>query len=145
MEDKLNTILGKESAFKGNSIKVTGGLRIDGKLEGDIEANSIFIGEKGEIEGNIVADFAVIGGKVKGDVIAREAIELQKNAILIGNIETKSIMIDKGVTFEGFCSMGVGREKKQRQKPKKTKVEKKVEKAEELPTITENDEGTKSY
>jgi len=132
MEDKLNTILGKDSSFKGNSIKVTGGLRIDGKLQGDIEANSIFIGEKGEIEGNIIADFAVIGGRVKGDVIAREAIELQKNAILIGNIETKSIMIDKGVTFEGFCDMGIKAERKLRQKPRKAKAEKKMVEAEEF-------------
>ncbi|MGQ9705739.1 MAG: bactofilin family protein [bacterium] len=143
MEDKLNTILGKDSSFKGNFIKVTGGLRVDGRLEGDVEASSIFIGEKGELEGNIVVDYAVIGGKVKGDVIAREAVELQKNAVLIGNIETKSIMIDKGVTFEGFCDMGIRGGKKPKQKPKVMKAEKKIEKTEELQEVKENVEKIK--
>ncbi|HDM43481.1 MAG TPA: polymer-forming cytoskeletal protein [Firmicutes bacterium] len=115
MEDKLNTIVGQESSFKGD-FKVAGGLRVDGKLKGNVEAASVFIGEKGEVEGDINTVTAVIGGKVRGNVMAKESLELQKKAVLIGDVVTKSIRIEKGVVFEGYCEMGVGGEKKRRQK-----------------------------
>jgi cytoskeletal protein CcmA (bactofilin family) len=115
IDGKLNSILGKDSNFTGD-FSVKGGLRIDGKLKGNISAENVFLGKDSVIEGNIESKTSVIGGKVTGDIIAEERLELQGNAEIIGDITTKRIMIEEGVIFDGYCDMGQGSKSKSKKK-----------------------------
>lgn len=99
----INTIVGPGAFIKGN-LNISGLMRIDGDIEGDIFSDSkIIIGEKARIKGNICANSVVIGGLVNGDIIAPSSIEILSSGMLVGDAITKKIRIDYNVVFNGFC------------------------------------------
>ena len=106
VDGKLNSILGKDSNFVGN-FNVSGGLRIDGKIKGNIKADVLFVGRDAELTGDIEVSRAIIGGKVYGNIIARESLELQSKAELIGDVATKNLVIAEGVVYDGKVDMGI--------------------------------------
>ena len=106
VDGKLNSILGKDSDFTGD-FNVSGGLRIDGKIRGNIKADVLFVGRDAELIGNVEVSRAVIGGKIFGNIVARESLELQSKAELIGDIATKNLIIAEGVVFDGKVDMGM--------------------------------------
>jgi cytoskeletal protein CcmA (bactofilin family) len=104
-ESKLNSIIGKGSNCEGE-IVVGGGLKIDGKFKGKIKADSVFVGKEAVIEATVDTNVAVIGGRVLGDVVARESLELQPKAELVGNVTTKNLVVGESAILDGFCDMG---------------------------------------
>lgn len=104
----MDSILGAGSMCKG-TIKVDGGLRIDGTIDGEvIVSGTLTVGREGLITGNVTASQAVIGGKIQGTVKAEQQLELQSGSILEGDIFTRSLVIEDGVFFEGSCKMSRG-------------------------------------
>jgi cytoskeletal protein CcmA (bactofilin family) len=103
-DGKLNTIIGKGSVFHGN-IEVVGGLRVDGKIEGDVKAESVFVGREAEIVGDIAVNTAVVGGKIWGNVTTT-ILELQAKAELYGDVATRTLIVAEGVIMQGKCDMG---------------------------------------
>ena len=74
------------------STELTGNLscsetvRIDGTLKGKLTCEkSVIIGQGGKVEAVVTADEVVIAGSVKGDVIARRKITLEKTARVMGS------------------------------------------------------------
>ena len=97
----MNTLIGKGSVLEGK-IKIEGVARIDGKIKGEIEVtDSLVIGTTAEIEADITAKSAVIGGKVTGKIFAPEKVELQSKSMIIGEITTKNLIIEDGAVFQG--------------------------------------------
>ncbi|MEW6622382.1 MAG: polymer-forming cytoskeletal protein [Bacillota bacterium] len=103
--DKIDTIIGKGTAFHGN-IKAEGTLRVDGKIEGEIESQGdILIGESGVVIGGIKARNILVAGIIKGDVVISGRIEIASSGKLEGDINTSSLIIDEGALFQGSCQM----------------------------------------
>ena len=102
---ELNTIIGKGSVINGK-VSIQNSIRIEGKIIGEVySSGTVTIGAKGEVEGNIEAINSIIGGKVKGSVIASDRIVLESNSILIGDLKAVKLTIDEGAMFEGKCCM----------------------------------------
>ena len=104
--------------YKGS--RVTGQLtfhgpaKIDGCVEGEVLCHGMLtIGEEAEVRAKISGKVVVIRGKVEGDVAAKEKVELETPARLLGNIDAPRLTITEGVVFEGYCSMGGAREKRE--------------------------------
>jgi cytoskeletal protein CcmA (bactofilin family) len=105
----LYTILGEGSRFNG-TLSVPHSLRIDGELKGKIETTeTLTIGSLGVIEADIKARRAIFGGKVVGNVIAEERVELESKSSLVGDLKTRNLIINEGALFHGACSMEGGR------------------------------------
>jgi cytoskeletal protein CcmA (bactofilin family) len=103
---ELNALLGRGSEFEGK-LTFEGTVRIDGKFIGTIVTNDVLVvGEGAKIQAEIACGTIIVHGEVNGDVKAKNAIELHHPARVRGNIEAPSLMIEKGVTFEGQCKMG---------------------------------------
>lgn len=97
-----------EGTFLEGKIKSKGSIRIDGKLKGSIvTADVLTIGSKGFVSGEVEAREAILGGKIEGNIKAIEKLVLEPNSILIGNIETKKLIIDEGAIFQGKANMGL--------------------------------------
>ena len=102
---ELSTIVGKGSKVKG-TLFVEGGVRIDGKVEGIIESNGfVTIGLSGVANANIKADECLVSGKVVGNIVCEDALELDKTADLTGDIIAKILKIHTGAVFNGNSSM----------------------------------------
>ncbi len=104
-DTKLNSIIGRGSQCEGE-IAVNGGLKIDGRFKGKIKADSVFVGKEAVIEATVETNVAVIGGKVLGDVVARESLELQAKSELVGNVRTKNLIVGESAILDGYCDMG---------------------------------------
>lgn len=105
-EGKMNSIIGQGCTIKGTIDVKDGTLRIDGNFEGTINCpGTLVVGKDGNVTADVSVTSAVIGGKVKGNIDAREKIELQAGSRLEGDIKTTRLVIDEGVFFEGSCKM----------------------------------------
>ncbi len=101
---KIETILGPGTEIEGN-IKTTESIRIDGKIKGELQADTIVIGESGVVMGDIVANHITVAGKIKGNVTANAQLELLPSGHIIGDIRSNKLVISDGATFEGNCQM----------------------------------------
>jgi cytoskeletal protein CcmA (bactofilin family) len=102
---RLNTIIGKDSIIDG-TIEVEGGLRVDGIVRGRISVTeSLTVGDSGRIEADSTVRIATIGGKVVGNILAQDRIELQSKAVVEGDITTKNLIVEEGAVFHGRCNM----------------------------------------
>ena len=102
---KEMNLIGAGTVLEGK-IRSQGSVRIDGKLIGDVTASeSIAIGITGEIEGNITAKNATIGGKVRGTVNVAEKIVFEGKSVVRGDIRATRLVIDEGSIFDGRVSM----------------------------------------
>ncbi|MBI1183841.1 polymer-forming cytoskeletal protein [bacterium] len=88
------------------TIESQGGLRIDGRIEGEVEAiGKLVIGEKGEIKGNITCKDAEIEGKVNGNINSSGLLYLKQSAVIHGDITAHLIKMDPGAVFIGQSDM----------------------------------------
>ena len=103
--EKVNTVLSDTTSFNG-IMKFKTSLKINGKFNGEIISEGfLIVGEGATVKANIKADSVVIAGEVKGNVEARERLELLSTGKLYGNIKTKKLKMADGVIFEGKCEM----------------------------------------
>jgi cytoskeletal protein CcmA (bactofilin family) len=103
---ELQALLGAGTEFDGK-LTFEGRVRIDGRLKGEIFGSEVLIlGPSAEVHANIeVGTLIVRGGALWGDVRAERLVELYAPARIYGDIVTAQIYMDKGVTFEGRCTM----------------------------------------
>src|SRR5947207_1074695 len=104
-QGEITTLLGRGSEFEGK-LTFEGTVRIDGKLSGEIFSEDVLVvGEGAQVSAEIEVGVIIVEGNVTGNIRAKRAVELHAPARVRGNIETPSLYIDKGVTFEGFSKM----------------------------------------
>lgn len=102
---EITTLLGKGSHFEGK-LTFEGTVRIDGKLTGQIFSEDVLvIGEGAEVNAELDVGEVIVQGSVVGNIKARRSIELRAPARVKGDLHTASLLIDRGVVFEGYCKM----------------------------------------
>ncbi len=102
----LNALLGRGSEFEGK-LTFEGTVRIDGKFTGTIVTNDVLvIGEGAKVNAEITCGTVIVHGEINGNLKAKTAVELHHPARMRGNIETPSLMVEKGVIFEGQTQDG---------------------------------------
>ncbi len=102
---ELNALLGKGSSFEGKLL-FEGSVRIDGKFTGEIMSSDLLIiGEGAEVKGDITVGTLVVVGDYNGNAKAAKSIEIKAPAKVRGTLTTASIMIERGVFFDGTCKM----------------------------------------
>ena len=102
----VSAFVGEGVQFKG-VINYQGTVRIDGQLEGEIyTAGVLIIGQGAVIEAKVEAGTIICKGKIVGDIVAREKIQLMSPAVLNGSMKTPSLSMEEDVLFNGTCKMG---------------------------------------
>ncbi len=89
-------------------VSFEGPARIDGQVEGEISgSDTIVIGESAVVNAQVRAETVVIAGKVAGDVVAGQRVEIRPSARVVGNLTTPVLVIHEGALFKGHCSMQI--------------------------------------
>jgi cytoskeletal protein CcmA (bactofilin family) len=111
--------LGGGTVVEG-TIRTDNSVRIDGKLKGKLICkNTLTVGLNGEIEGEVQAKNAIVGGKIKGKISITEKLVLESKSVLIGELKASKLIIDEGSVFDGTSDMG---NKKEEAEPHKKPV-----------------------
>jgi cytoskeletal protein CcmA (bactofilin family) len=92
--------LGPGIVITGNII-CEGSTQIFGSVTGDIQAAQIVIGDGARVEGNLTALEVAINGTFKGTIRANN-VRLKGNAVVDGEIFSKSLTVEENVQFEGM-------------------------------------------
>ncbi|HHH36931.1 MAG TPA: polymer-forming cytoskeletal family protein [Gammaproteobacteria bacterium] len=102
---EVDTLIGQQTELRGD-ITFSGGLHIDGKVQGNITAEGdghtvLVLSDKGTIEGEVRVPCLVINGLVIGDLYASESIELASRARITGNVYYNRIEVAMGAEVNG--------------------------------------------
>jgi cytoskeletal protein CcmA (bactofilin family) len=96
------SILGSDLIITGD-IKTDGDVQIDGRLDGNVKAGNVTIGEQGAVNGKIVGTTVHIRGKVTGKVDAG-TVDLSETANVQADLVQDQLVIANGAFFDGKCT-----------------------------------------
>ena len=104
-QKRIDSLIGAGTMVDGN-VTFAGGLRIDGKVHGNVTAApgepcTLVISEQAEVDGEIRVSHVVINGKVDGPVIADGYLELQPKAQVVGDVTYKALEMHVGAVLRG--------------------------------------------
>lgn len=107
-QSRIDCLIGASTAIEGD-ITFSGGLRVDGKVHGNLmvtegESGTLVVSEHAQVEGEIHASHVVINGAVTGPVHASEYVELQPKANVTGDVHYKTIEMHLGAVVQGRLS-----------------------------------------
>ena len=104
MDDtKITGFFDKDTHFNGD-LSFTGSFRIDGHFKGTIKSESILIiGPNGQVEADVQVGYAVVDGKLKGNVQAKEKVEIHSTGRVTGTITAPKLVIEEGAFLEANC------------------------------------------
>ncbi|MCL2066282.1 MAG: polymer-forming cytoskeletal protein [Treponema sp.] len=101
----FDTILSDDIDFSG-TLEFEKPFLIRGKVRGEIISSGILvIDEEAVVNANINAMRVLIRGQVKGDVTAKEKVEVTVTGKLHGNVTAPEILMETGCVFNGRCNM----------------------------------------
>jgi cytoskeletal protein CcmA (bactofilin family) len=103
------TTSGGSTARLGASLHIKGeitgneDLQIDGSVEGlvQLEDRRLVVGASARVTADIIAREIMVYGNVKGNLRARDRIEIKKDGSVVGDLTTARIMIEDGAYFKG--------------------------------------------
>ena len=96
------SILGRDITITGD-IKTDGDVQVDGRLDGNIKAGSLTVGESGAVNGKIIAGTVHVRGKVTGKIEAN-VVDLSDTANVQADLVQDQLTIANGAFFDGKCS-----------------------------------------
>jgi len=93
------SVLSSDLQVTGN-LTTTGDIQIEGRIDGDIRAHLLTVGEGATVKGEVTADDVVVNGRVIGRVRGLK-VRLTSTARVEGDVIHKTIAIESGAHFEG--------------------------------------------
>ncbi len=102
---RVDTLIGKHSKIVGD-ILYTGGVHIEGEVEGNLMAEQVdkgfvVVSESGLVKGEIRGPSVIVYGTVNGDVYATGTIELAASAKITGSVYYNLLEMTTGAEVNG--------------------------------------------
>jgi cytoskeletal protein CcmA (bactofilin family) len=102
---RIDSLIGAGTVVRGD-VLFAGGLRIDGRVEGNVatadgQTGTLVISEQARIDGRVSVSHVVVNGTVKGPIVARDYLELQGKARIDGDVTYRTLEMQVGAVVEG--------------------------------------------
>src|SRR5947208_8414343 len=94
-----NSCIGSGMSIVGN-IECNGPAQVFGRIQAELRASDLLIGEGAQVEGSVIAQDVTVCGRVKGTIRAVR-VKLQDGGAVEGDIFHRSLSIDENTLFEG--------------------------------------------
>jgi len=103
--ERVTSVLGPGVVWKG-SLSGSGGIRIEGAFEGDINLRGLLVvGETGRVTcENLRANVVIVAGAVRGNITA-EKIEIRSTGRVWGDVVTAAFSTEEGAFLRGKIRM----------------------------------------
>lgn len=101
------SIIGPGMSIVGDVV-TDGTVRVEGRIEGTIRAGkAVIVGKGGEVSGDVLTQDAIIGGRVRGTVVAESRLELQATCDIEGQVRARAqhLQLEQGARFNGQVQM----------------------------------------
>ncbi len=104
-DGQVTTIIGEGTEFSG-ILKAQGSLRVDGIVEGEVQAEGdLIVGAKGRIEARVRARNMKVAGNMHGDTVLHGAMEIEPGGRVLGDIDIVDLVVHEGGKYQGTCRM----------------------------------------
>ena len=103
------SLLVGEGVFMKGTMQVPGVASIDGKLEGQLSADSVFIQQNGSMDGQTTANHVRVAGTLTDTTVANRTLLVEATGLVAGSITYQELEIKKGGSLQGGIYK-VGRE-----------------------------------
>lgn len=104
---------GGQRNILSNDVSITGSVRfandllVDGKIDGEISSEgALTVAENAVIKAEIKTKSVVVYGKVHGNIIASDRIEIKNGAEMVGDVKAATLSIESGAIFIGKSEVG---------------------------------------
>ncbi len=101
------SIIGPGMNITGDLV-TEGTVRVEGRIEGTVRAGkAVIVGNSGEVVGDVITQDAVIGGRLRGTLVAESRLELQATCDIEGQIRAPAqhLKLEEGARFNGQIQM----------------------------------------
>src|SRR5437763_11139446 len=95
----MGSCIGSGMSIVGN-IECDGPAQVFGRIEGELRASDLLIGDGAQVEGDVIAQDVTVCGRVKGTIRAVR-VKLQDGGAVDGDIFHQSLSIEENSLFEG--------------------------------------------
>jgi cytoskeletal protein CcmA (bactofilin family) len=94
--------IGRSVTIKGEVVS-SEDLTVEGAVEGrlDLQGHSLTVGTHGSIRAEVAAESVIVHGTVRGNVTAREKVDVRATGTVEGDIRAPRIAIAEGATLSG--------------------------------------------
>jgi len=104
-QNRIDSLIGAGTKIVGD-VHFTGGLRVDGEIDGSIIAapgkpSTLVLSEHARVNGEINVTHLVVNGEITGPVSVAEYLELQSKSKVLGDVSYKTLEIQLGAVVEG--------------------------------------------
>jgi len=104
-QNRIDSLIGAGTRIVGD-VHFTGGLRVDGEIDGSIIAtpgkpSTLVLSEQARVNGEISVTHLVVNGEITGPVSVGEYLELQSKSKVTGDVHYKTLEIQLGAVVEG--------------------------------------------
>jgi cytoskeletal protein CcmA (bactofilin family) len=99
MKAGMDSCIGSGMSIVGN-IECNGPAQVFGRIEGELHASDLLIGDSAQVEGSVIAQDVTVCGRVKGTIRAVR-VKLQDGGSVEGDIFHRSLAIDENSLFQG--------------------------------------------
>jgi cytoskeletal protein CcmA (bactofilin family) len=104
-QTQIDSLIGAGTTIEGN-LNFSGGLRIDGQVNGNVVAaqgkpSTLVLSEHARVNGEVNVTHLLINGSISGPVFASEYMELQSKAKVNGDVHYTTLEIQLGAIVEG--------------------------------------------
>jgi cytoskeletal protein CcmA (bactofilin family) len=108
---KLSSLIAQDVVITGD-VSFTNGLRIDGRVFGNVVAHPVetqtrgllVLSDTGRIDGSVHCGDAVINGTVTGNLLVENFLELQSESRVSGTIRYRHLKMDVGAAVDGHLT-----------------------------------------
>lgn len=114
-KNTIDSLIGLSTSIEGD-LHFSGGLRIDGKVKGNVIAEGdrpsmLVVSEFARIEGEVRVSHLIVNGEIVGPVHSAELLELQPKARIVGDVHYKALEMHGGALVTGkLTHFAVGEE-----------------------------------
>lgn len=104
-QTQIDSLIGANTMI-GGDLNFSGGLRIDGQVNGNVIAtpgkpSTLVLSEHARVNGEVSVTHLVINGTISGSVSASDYLELQSKAKVTGDVHYKTLEIQLGAIVDG--------------------------------------------
>jgi cytoskeletal protein CcmA (bactofilin family) len=95
-----NLVIGEGVTFKG-SISAPGKAVINGNVTGELTADDLLIGTKGQVTGAVCAREIDVHGELNENIVCKEHLLIHSTGKVSGTLEYQELEIQRGGKFKG--------------------------------------------
>lgn len=99
-----DSVIARDDHFEG-TFTSRGTVRVEGSVDGRIEATRVRIQEGAKVEADVIVDEAIVAGEFTGNLTCRQRLEARPSGQISGRVETFKLMLHEGASVEGEMHM----------------------------------------